>query len=377
MTWKSLQHPNVLPLIGVTMSGNQFTMVSDWMANGNINDFVKAHPGANRLELVGSSFKISLPALTVGLFIELGDVARGLIYIHNQGVIHGDLKGVRCFHRWSNSPILLSLLIKANIVIDRTAHARLADFGLFTIVSDPANTLSTSPYTQSGVVRWLSPELIAPQDFGFKSSCPTKYSDCYSLGMVTYEVISGNTPFYEHADLTVFMKISRGESPSRGGMFTKGLWEMLQRCWASRPNTRPSVEDVLQCLETSPNFQESPFPGVDEGTEQDGGSERTSDRSSPVTNILSDRESESRSRSSSVSPYTHYSSSPSPIQYPELPLFRFAPRVDTPSLPEEPSDWEPEELFRCGLGFCGETFTSAYEAARHLDVHDGLSSGPE
>ena len=57
--WKTLRHPNVLPLIGVTMSETQFTMVSDWMVNGNINDFVKAHPDANRLELVGSSLVIS------------------------------------------------------------------------------------------------------------------------------------------------------------------------------------------------------------------------------------------------------------------------------------------------------------------------------
>ena len=57
--WKSLQHPNVLPLVGVTMSETQFAMVSDWMANGNINDFVKAHPDANRLELVGASLKFS------------------------------------------------------------------------------------------------------------------------------------------------------------------------------------------------------------------------------------------------------------------------------------------------------------------------------
>ena len=35
------------------MSQAQFTMISDWMANGNINEFVKAHPDANRLELVG------------------------------------------------------------------------------------------------------------------------------------------------------------------------------------------------------------------------------------------------------------------------------------------------------------------------------------
>jgi hypothetical protein len=34
-------------------------------------------------------------SLTVGYLIQLGDVARGLIYIHSQGMIHGDLKGVR------------------------------------------------------------------------------------------------------------------------------------------------------------------------------------------------------------------------------------------------------------------------------------------
>ena len=59
--WKALRHPNVLPLIGVTMSETQFAMVSDWMGNGNINDYVKAHPKANRLKLVGFHF----PSLTI------------------------------------------------------------------------------------------------------------------------------------------------------------------------------------------------------------------------------------------------------------------------------------------------------------------------
>ena len=41
------------------MSETRFAMISDWMANGNINSFVKTHPNANRLELVGSPSKPS------------------------------------------------------------------------------------------------------------------------------------------------------------------------------------------------------------------------------------------------------------------------------------------------------------------------------
>ena len=47
------------------MSENQFAMISDWMVGGNINDFVKAHPDANRLELVRVSLKVSRPPLQV------------------------------------------------------------------------------------------------------------------------------------------------------------------------------------------------------------------------------------------------------------------------------------------------------------------------
>jgi len=50
--WGTLRHPNVLPLLGATIGDSGFAMVSEWMANGNINEFVKAHRDANRFELV-------------------------------------------------------------------------------------------------------------------------------------------------------------------------------------------------------------------------------------------------------------------------------------------------------------------------------------
>jgi len=52
------------------MSGTQFVMISDWMANGNINSFVKAHPDANRLELVGLSFSASLHLFQVRSYLD-------------------------------------------------------------------------------------------------------------------------------------------------------------------------------------------------------------------------------------------------------------------------------------------------------------------
>ncbi|KAF9643955.1 hypothetical protein BDM02DRAFT_3175321 [Thelephora ganbajun] len=234
VTWKHLQHPNVLPLIGVSMSKTLFAMTSDWMVNGSISTFVKAHPNADRLGL-------------------LKGVAKGLIYIHDEGMIHGDLKG-------------------ANILIDQNLQARLADFGLLTIISDPANLLTSSSYTQGGTLRWMSPELIDPQRFGFEKGHLTKSSDCYALGMVIYEIISGNLPFHEHANPAFLVRVLTGEHPTRGVGFPENLWKMLELCWSSHPN-RPSIEHVLQCLEMVLNVSKSPLGmGEETGNNDDWGS---------------------------------------------------------------------------------------------------------
>jgi len=121
------------------------------------------------------------------------------------------------------TPSLPSLLAKPNILIDRRGHARLTDFGLLTIISDPKYLSSSSSHPQGGTVRWMSPERIAPERFGFKNSCPTKSSDCYALGMVIYETISGNLPYHRDTDITVFMKVVEGERPPRGAGFISGL----------------------------------------------------------------------------------------------------------------------------------------------------------
>lgn len=170
----------------------------------------------------------------------------------------------------SRTPILLiPSLVKANILIDQTGHARLADFGLLTIISDSTNLWSSGSYPQGGTARWMGPELIDPQRFGFENSRPTKGSDCYALGMVMYETISGHLPFPQHGDLTIILKVLAGEYPPRGAAFPENLWKMLERCWTSQPDGRPSIEDVLQCLEGTSNLPGPHSPEADEEAETD------------------------------------------------------------------------------------------------------------
>ena len=175
--------------------------------------------------------------------------AKGLIYLHSNGMVHGDLKGV-CFGRSNYPDALTNLPAQANILIDEAGNACLTDFGLLTILSDPANLLSSSSNSQGGSARWMSPELIVPEEFGFEKYRATVSSDCYALGMVVYEVISGNIPFHKSTKFGASLKVLRGERPHRGSGFTESLWKMLEWCWTSHPDDRPNVESVLQCLET-------------------------------------------------------------------------------------------------------------------------------
>lgn len=77
------------------MTENQLAMVSQWMQNETIIQFVREHNDANRFELVCFSSSPPHPTVTDGATIpQLSDVAKGLIYMHDKGMIHGDIKGV-------------------------------------------------------------------------------------------------------------------------------------------------------------------------------------------------------------------------------------------------------------------------------------------
>lgn len=173
-------------------------------------------------------------------------------------MIHGDLKGV-CFVNKVHRSILLSSHIEANVLIDHIGHARLVDFGLLTIMSDPTYQLPSSSYSHGGTIPWMSPELFEPQRFGLEKGRPTTRSDCYALGMVIYEATSDYRPFHKHGEFEIVSMVLKGTRPTRDTKFADALWGMLQRCWKPHPNDRPNIEDVLRCLEGISGLQ-NPLP---------------------------------------------------------------------------------------------------------------------
>ena len=127
----------------------------------------------------------------------------------------------------------------------------------------------------------MSPELLAPPA---KNSRPTRSSDCYALGMVIYETISGKLPFHEYTDPAVVVKVLEGERPPRGARFTDSLWRMLEQCWTPQPDDRPSIGDVLQYLEAVSNLWEPYSPAADEEMGKGGDSWESPSGPSDVSN---------------------------------------------------------------------------------------------
>ena len=166
-------------------------------------------------------------------------------------------------------------------MIDKDGNARLADFGLLTIVSDSTHPVTTTSSEGAGTMRWMSPELLDPERFGSKNARPTKESDCYALGMVILEVLTGQAPFPRCSSLVVMRKIVEGEHPNRpqgpeAVWFTNDLWGVLEQCWLPKPKLRPTAEGILQCLEKDSATWEPLPQSADSDSQMDSDDDLTS-----------------------------------------------------------------------------------------------------
>ena len=93
--WKRLNHPNVLPNLGAGPDIAELCVVSPWMSEGHLLQYLRKYPGADRVMIV----RVHVVFFHVTQHAEfnthkMSGVAEGLSYLHFNDVVHGDLKGV-------------------------------------------------------------------------------------------------------------------------------------------------------------------------------------------------------------------------------------------------------------------------------------------
>ena len=86
----------------------------------------------------------------------------------------------------------------------------------------------------------MSPELFDPEKYNLRDSRQTKHSDRYALGMVIYEVLSGQVPFFRNHGYGIIGRIIKGERPGRpqgeeGVWFTDNIWGVLLEAQPKQP----------------------------------------------------------------------------------------------------------------------------------------------
>ncbi|KAJ4490821.1 kinase-like domain-containing protein [Lentinula aciculospora] len=157
MLWKQLDHPNILPILGVSteLFFPSFCLISPWMENGTIMTYLTNNP-------------------TFDLSSALRDISAGLCYLHSRGppVIHGDIRG-------------------ANILITTDLHCCLADFGLALVAADSDMwSPATASYHSNlkGALRWMAPEYLnLESEEGFEIP-PHVSRDIYAFACTVLEV---------------------------------------------------------------------------------------------------------------------------------------------------------------------------------------------
>ncbi|CAE6518215.1 unnamed protein product [Rhizoctonia solani] len=222
-TWRTLRHPNILPLLGTSTDLGTFpfalplpSMITEYCPLGTLANYLAEHDEP------------------IDDLAMIHDIASAIVYMHEMDppIVHGDLKA-------------------ENILISKNHTPRVSDFGLSRAVKSSDMPTGYTTSTFHGSMRWMSPELHQADDNG-RPPPFTPASDIWAFGMVMLEVETCDIP-WSHIihEPAVILTVMRGNTPPppKNKIISPGLWALMQDCWKQDPAERGSMRDIMSRID--------------------------------------------------------------------------------------------------------------------------------
>uniref|UniRef100_A0A8C1YRV5 Tyrosine-protein kinase n=1 Tax=Cyprinus carpio TaxID=7962 RepID=A0A8C1YRV5_CYPCA len=218
---KTLQHDRLVRLYAVVTKTEPIYIITEFMANGSLLDFLKSAAGC----------KVQLPKL-----IDFSaQIAEGMAYIEKKNYIHRDLRA-------------------ANVLVSDSLLCKIADFGLARVIEDDQYTAREGAKFP---IKWTAPEAINYGSFTIKS-------DMWSFGILLYEIITyGKIPYPGMCNSEVMSSVQRGYRMPRPENCPTELYDIMTTCWKNKPDDRPTFDYIQSVLDdfytaTEGQYQQQP-----------------------------------------------------------------------------------------------------------------------
>ncbi|CAJ0751643.1 3713_t:CDS:10 [Entrophospora sp. SA101] len=199
---KNLNHPNIVKYKGFVKTREFLFIILEYCENGSLHNICKKF----------GKFPENLVAVYISQVLE------GLLYLHEQGVIHRDIKG-------------------ANILTTKEGLVKLADFGVAT------KTTTLGDFGVVGSPYWMAPEII-------ELSGATTSSDIWSVGCVVIELLEGKPPYHHLDPMPALFRIVQDEHPPLPESASPAVKDFLMQCF-HKDKTIKSVQEWNKALKAS------------------------------------------------------------------------------------------------------------------------------
>ncbi len=223
--FSKLRHPNVVQFIGYGVKERQPVILSELMST-DLRRYLD-----EKKEKAGEGPPLPL-LVAMNILLQ---IAEAMNYLHENGVMHRDLK--------ANNVLINVVEGPDGQLSPSSVQVKLTDFG------ESKLKLHDSGYTTPmvGTTRWRAPEVFEVEENREKY---TKSADVYSFSMFCFEVLTGDVPFKDKPLGTLFQSIRDGVRPQlpHADYCPDYLSALIEKCWATNPVERPQFPIICQLL---------------------------------------------------------------------------------------------------------------------------------